>query len=106
MTPLSSGDCETSKRISWNNLVRLISALVLVLAPAVSEQPAWADEALTARNKAVVRDFYTTVLIGPRRRCGAAVFATGLHSAQPTGTDRAEGFHEHVPRAFRPKTPA
>jgi hypothetical protein len=64
MTPLSSGDCETSKRISWNNLVRLISALVLVLAPAVSEQPAWADEALTARNKAVVRDFYTTVLIG------------------------------------------
>jgi|SRR5215472_10408293 len=26
-------------------------------------KPAWADEALTARNKAVVRDFYTTVLI-------------------------------------------
>ena len=64
MTFLSSGDCEASKRVSWNNLVRLISALVLVLAPAVSEQPAWADEALTARNKAVVRDFYTTVLIG------------------------------------------
>jgi predicted SnoaL-like aldol condensation-catalyzing enzyme len=64
MIPLSSGDCEASKRINWNNLVRLISALVLVLAPVVSEQPAWADEALTARNKAVVRDFYTTVLIG------------------------------------------
>ena len=64
MTPLASGDCETSKRIGWNNLVRLISALILVLAPVVSEQPAWADEALTARNKAVVRDFYTTVLIG------------------------------------------
>jgi len=45
-------------------LIRLISALVLVLAPAVSGQPARADEALTARNKAVVRDFYTTVLIG------------------------------------------
>jgi predicted SnoaL-like aldol condensation-catalyzing enzyme len=26
-------------------------------------KPAWADEALTARNKGVVRDFYTTVLI-------------------------------------------
>jgi predicted SnoaL-like aldol condensation-catalyzing enzyme len=64
MITLSSGDCEASKRISWNNLVRLISALILVLAPVVSEQPAWADEALTARNKAVVRDFYTTVLIG------------------------------------------
>jgi len=64
MTALSSCDCETSKRISWNNLVRLITALVLVLAPAVSEQPVWVDEAFTARNKAVVRDFYTTVLIG------------------------------------------
>jgi len=27
-------------------------------------QPTWADEELTTRNKAVVRDFYTTVLVG------------------------------------------
>jgi predicted SnoaL-like aldol condensation-catalyzing enzyme len=44
--------------------VRFISVLVLALALAFSAQPAWADEALTAHNKALVRDFYTTVLIG------------------------------------------
>ena len=31
---------------------------------AVSAQEIRADEALTERNKAIVRDFYTTVLIG------------------------------------------
>ncbi len=31
---------------------------------AVPGQRAWGNEKLTARNKAVVRDFYTTVLIG------------------------------------------
>jgi predicted SnoaL-like aldol condensation-catalyzing enzyme len=36
-----------------------LALLLLVAAPA-----AFADEALTARNKAVVRDFYTTVMIG------------------------------------------
>ena len=30
----------------------------------VATQSAWADDALTARNKEVVRNFYTTVLIG------------------------------------------
>jgi len=38
--------------------------LVLALTLVFSAQPAWADEALTARNKALVRDFYTTELIG------------------------------------------
>jgi len=31
---------------------------------AISSQPTWADDESSARNKAVVRDFYTTVLIG------------------------------------------
>jgi hypothetical protein len=31
---------------------------------ALPVQRAWGNEKLTARNKAVVRDFYTTVLIG------------------------------------------
>jgi predicted SnoaL-like aldol condensation-catalyzing enzyme len=37
---------------------------MLVLAAIVFTQPSRADEAVTARNKATVRDFYTTVLIG------------------------------------------
>lgn len=43
---------------------RLIRAFALALMLTVSAQAIWADEALTERNKALVRDFYTTVLIG------------------------------------------
>ena len=85
---------------------RLLGILIPLFTLSTFAQTDWADEALTARNKAVVRDFYTTVVNQPRRRCGAAVFAIGLHSARPTSTDRAEGFHGYVPTAFRPKTPA
>ena len=42
----------------------LIGSFVLALMLAVFAQAIWADEALTERNKAIVRDFYTTVLIG------------------------------------------
>jgi predicted SnoaL-like aldol condensation-catalyzing enzyme len=41
-------------------LLKFLLAFVL----ATSAQPSRADEALTVRNKAIVRDFYTTVLIG------------------------------------------
>jgi len=43
---------------------RLISSFALALMLTVFAQAIWADEALTERNKAIVRDFYTTVLIG------------------------------------------
>ena len=44
--------------------VRLVSLWVFVFAFAVSTPPACANEESTARNKEVVRNFYTTVLIG------------------------------------------
>ena len=55
-----------TERETMNNqsFRRLISAFALALMLAVSAQAIWADEALTERNKAIVRDFYTTVLIG------------------------------------------
>ena len=43
---------------------RLVGLWVLAFALVVSTQPACANEVLTARNKEVVRNFYTTVLIG------------------------------------------
>lgn len=43
---------------------RLMSLLAFALAFASPTQPAQADEGLTVRNKALVRDFYTTVLVG------------------------------------------
>src|SRR5690349_3570436 len=42
----------------------LLNLFALIVAMGFSAQFAWADDALTARNKAIVRDFYTTVLIG------------------------------------------
>jgi hypothetical protein len=42
----------------------LISLWFFAFTLAISPQPTWADEESTARNKALVRDFYTTVLIG------------------------------------------
>jgi hypothetical protein len=38
--------------------------VALAFALFVPVQQAWANEKETARNKAIVRDFYTTVLIG------------------------------------------
>jgi hypothetical protein len=43
---------------------RFVNILIFAVTVPILAQQAWADEALTARNKALVRDFYTTVLIG------------------------------------------
>ena len=42
---------------------RWVAAVAAACIPVFLAKPAWADEALTAHNKAVVRDFYRTVLI-------------------------------------------
>jgi predicted SnoaL-like aldol condensation-catalyzing enzyme len=43
---------------------RWVTSLIFTIALSILAQPASADEKLTARSKAIVRDFYTTVLIG------------------------------------------
>jgi predicted SnoaL-like aldol condensation-catalyzing enzyme len=43
---------------------KIASLFGLMLILIVAVQPVWADEALTARNKEVVRNFYTTVFLG------------------------------------------
>jgi predicted SnoaL-like aldol condensation-catalyzing enzyme len=43
---------------------RRVTSLIFTIALSILAQPASADEKLTARSKAIVRDFYTTVLIG------------------------------------------
>jgi predicted SnoaL-like aldol condensation-catalyzing enzyme len=43
---------------------RFVRILISIFTASIFAQLALADEALTAHNKAVVRDFYTTVLIG------------------------------------------
>ncbi len=51
-------------RTSITSIGRLVNILIFAVTVSIFAQQAWADEALTARNKAVVRDFYTTVMIG------------------------------------------
>ena len=43
---------------------RLIGAFAVAVTVGMAAQAASADDTLTDRNKAIVRDFYTTVLIG------------------------------------------
>jgi predicted SnoaL-like aldol condensation-catalyzing enzyme len=51
-------------RMSIGIAGRLFTVWTSTLTLAVFTQPACANDEVTARNKAVVRDFYTTVLIG------------------------------------------
>jgi hypothetical protein len=81
---------------------RLVGLWVFAFALAVSTQPASADDALTARNKEVVRDFYTTVLIG-RDVDAAPKFLKAdyiQHNPQvPTGLKGfMDAFRERLPR--------
>ncbi|HSV62419.1 MAG TPA: nuclear transport factor 2 family protein [Chthoniobacterales bacterium] len=57
---------ETSRGLnSFGGIAKRLGTLAVGLALLISTTaPVRADDALTARNKALVRDFYTTVLIG------------------------------------------
>ena len=85
---------------------RLASLWVFAFALAVSTQAASADDALTARNKEVVRDFYTTVLIG-RDVDAAPKFLKAdyiQHNPQvPTGL---KGFMDAFRERFAQKLPS
>ena len=56
--------------MSWGIVGRLGSIVLLGFSLSNCTQPSWADDGLTARNKALVREFYNTVMIG--RDVGAA----------------------------------
>jgi predicted SnoaL-like aldol condensation-catalyzing enzyme len=49
---------------SFDGIAKRSKILAFGLALLISTKPALADDALTARNKEIVRNFYTTVLIG------------------------------------------
>jgi hypothetical protein len=51
-------------RITIGIAGRWVGILFFAFTLGVFARAAWADEALTARNKDVVRNFYTTVLVG------------------------------------------
>jgi predicted SnoaL-like aldol condensation-catalyzing enzyme len=49
---------------SFDGITKRLGILAFGLVLLISTKPARADDALTARNKEIVRNFYTTVLIG------------------------------------------
>ena len=91
--------------MSITTVRRQVSILIFTTALSILAQPASADEKLTARNKAVVRDFYITVLIG-RDVDAAPRFLRAdyiQHNAQvPTGL---KGFMDTFRERFAQKLP-
>jgi len=66
---------------------------------------ACADEALTARNKALVRDFYTTVLIGRQIDAAPQFLATDYIQHNPHVPTGLNGFMDAFRDRFAQKLP-
>ena len=69
-------------------------------------QLAYADEALTARNKALVRDFYTTVLIGRQVDAAPRFLSTDYIQHNPNVPTGLKGFMDTFRKRFDQKLPS
>jgi len=65
-----------------------------------------ADEALTARNKALVRDFYTTVLIGRQVDAAPRFLSTDYIQHNPNVPTGLKGFMDTFRKRFDQKLPS
>src|SRR5260370_34981336 len=82
---------------------RLASLWVFAVALAVSTQPACANEEVTARNKEVVRNFYTTVLIGRDFDAAPRFLRPDYIHHNPQGPTGMKGFSDvFLPRFTQP----
>jgi predicted SnoaL-like aldol condensation-catalyzing enzyme len=75
--------------------------LLFVAAPAAN-----ADEALTARNEAVVRDFYTTVMIGRNVDAAPRFIRPDYIQHNPNVPTGLKGYMDAFRKAFARKPPA
>lgn len=75
------------------------------LGTAVLSQTAYADEALTARNKALVRDFYTTVLIDRHIDAAPQFVATDYIQHNPHVPTGLKCFMDAFRKRFAQKLP-
>ena len=80
-------------------------ARTMVFAWLGSTQIAWADEALTARNKALVRDFYTTVLIGRQVDAAPRFLSTDYIQHNPNVPTGMKGFMNTFRTRFAQQLP-
>jgi hypothetical protein len=84
---------------------RFVGILVFVFTIAIPAEPTWADEALTTRNKAVVRDFYTTVLIGRDVEAAPRFLRPDYIQSNPQVPTGLKGFMDTFRERFAQKTP-
>jgi len=69
-------------------------------------QLAYADEALTARNKVLVRDFYTTVIIGRQVDAAPRFLSTDYIQHNPNVPTGLKGFMDTFRKRFDQKLPS
>jgi predicted SnoaL-like aldol condensation-catalyzing enzyme len=84
----------------------LALAVVLALSPIPLAGSARADDALTTRNKAVVREFYTTVLIGRDVEAASRFLRPDYIQHNPQVPTGLRGFMEAFRARFAQKLPA
>src|SRR5215469_15522787 len=85
---------------TWGSIV-ILTSILLTLA-----LPASANEELTARNKVVVRDFYTTVLIGRDVDAAPRFLRTDYIQHNPQVPTGLKGFMDTFRERFAQKLPS
>jgi len=86
--------------------MRLISTFTLALILGVAVPAAQADEALTERNKNIVRDFYTTVLIGRNVDAAPRFMRADYIQHNPKVPTGLKGFIDAFRKDFAQKFPS
>jgi predicted SnoaL-like aldol condensation-catalyzing enzyme len=88
------------REITWS-----VTIPVFAIAIAIAAHPASADEALTQRNKAVVRDFYTTVLVGRDVDAAPRFLRSDYIQHNPQVPTGLKGFMDTFRERFAQKLP-
>ena len=92
--------------ILFKQRTRIINAFALALTIGIAAPTAWADEALTERNKAIVRDFYTTVLIERNVDAAPRFLQTDYIQHNPQVPTGLKGFMDTFRKRFAQKLPS
>jgi predicted SnoaL-like aldol condensation-catalyzing enzyme len=85
---------------------RLLSILTFAASLVILSEAALADEGLTARNKALVRDFYTTVLIGRDVEAAPRFLREDYIQHNPQVPTGLKGFMDAFRARFSQKLPS
>jgi len=84
----------------------MIKVFALALTIGIAAPNTWADEALTERNKALVRNFYTTVLIERNVDAAPRFLRTDYIQHNPQVPTGLKGFMDTFRERFAQKLPS